>query len=192
MHGVRRAVLDAQVAAIGLPLVEATIPAAASNPIYEEAFATALVGGTAPMAGRPPSGLRRSLPDGRPGLPRGPARAPRLAPGLSTLGERHRGARAQFRRGRIPGHPHLRGHDAARRASSPAASSTPRCWRTCRPASIPAGSEVSFIPVSTPGRSFAGRSPSAPAGGYCATAVSNIATWLLVGTEESASVASRL
>lgn len=42
MHGVRRAVLEAQVAAIGLPLVEATIPAAASNVIYEEAFAGAL------------------------------------------------------------------------------------------------------------------------------------------------------
>jgi uncharacterized protein (TIGR00290 family) len=42
MHGVRRAVLEAQVAALGLPLVEATIPAAASNLIYEEAFAAAL------------------------------------------------------------------------------------------------------------------------------------------------------
>jgi uncharacterized protein (TIGR00290 family) len=42
MHGVRRSVLEAQVAAIGLPLVEASIPAAASNPIYEEAFAAAL------------------------------------------------------------------------------------------------------------------------------------------------------
>jgi uncharacterized protein (TIGR00290 family) len=42
MHGVRRSILEAQVAALGLPLVEATIPAAASNAIYEEAFATAL------------------------------------------------------------------------------------------------------------------------------------------------------
>ena len=42
MHGVRRAVLDAQVAAIGIPLVAATIPAAASNAIYEEAFTAAL------------------------------------------------------------------------------------------------------------------------------------------------------
>ena len=42
MHGVRRAVLEAQVAAVGLPLVEATIPAAASNSIYEEALAAAL------------------------------------------------------------------------------------------------------------------------------------------------------
>lgn len=42
MHGVRRAVLDAQVAAIGLPLVEAVIPAACSNVIYEDAFAAAL------------------------------------------------------------------------------------------------------------------------------------------------------
>jgi uncharacterized protein (TIGR00290 family) len=42
MHGVRRSVLEAQVAAIGLPLIEATIPAAAGNAIYEEAFAVAL------------------------------------------------------------------------------------------------------------------------------------------------------
>jgi uncharacterized protein (TIGR00290 family) len=42
MHGVRRSVLEAQVAALGLPLVEATIPAAASNVIYEEAMVTAL------------------------------------------------------------------------------------------------------------------------------------------------------
>jgi uncharacterized protein (TIGR00290 family) len=42
MHGVRRTVLEAQVRAIGLPLVESIIPAAASNPAYEESFATAL------------------------------------------------------------------------------------------------------------------------------------------------------
>ena len=42
MHGVRRTVLEAQVAALGLPLVEATIPAAATNLMYEEAFAAAL------------------------------------------------------------------------------------------------------------------------------------------------------
>jgi len=53
MHGVRRSVLDAQVAAIGLPLVEATIPAAADNAIYEEALAAAL------------SEVRRRRPDVR-------------------------------------------------------------------------------------------------------------------------------
>jgi uncharacterized protein (TIGR00290 family) len=42
MHGVRRAVLEAQVAELDLPLIEALIPAAASNLIYEEALATAL------------------------------------------------------------------------------------------------------------------------------------------------------
>ncbi|HEX6832257.1 MAG TPA: ATP-binding protein [Rudaea sp.] len=42
IHGVRRAVLEAQVAAIGVPLVEIPIPAAASNAIYEDAFAAAL------------------------------------------------------------------------------------------------------------------------------------------------------
>jgi uncharacterized protein (TIGR00290 family) len=42
MHGVRRAVLEAQVAELELPLVEATIPAAASNAIYEDTLAAAL------------------------------------------------------------------------------------------------------------------------------------------------------
>jgi uncharacterized protein (TIGR00290 family) len=42
IHGVRRTVLEAQVRAIGLPLIESIIPAAASNAAYEEAFATAL------------------------------------------------------------------------------------------------------------------------------------------------------
>ena len=42
IHGVRRAVLEAQVAALGLPLIEVTIPAAATNVAYEQAFAAAL------------------------------------------------------------------------------------------------------------------------------------------------------
>jgi uncharacterized protein (TIGR00290 family) len=42
IHGVRRQVLEAQVAAIGLPLIEASIPAIASNQVYEAAFAAAL------------------------------------------------------------------------------------------------------------------------------------------------------
>jgi uncharacterized protein (TIGR00290 family) len=42
MHGVRRGILEAQVAELGLPLVEATIPPAASNLLYEEAFSSAL------------------------------------------------------------------------------------------------------------------------------------------------------
>jgi uncharacterized protein (TIGR00290 family) len=42
IHGVRRTVLEAQVAALGLPLLEASIPAGASNTAYEAAFALAL------------------------------------------------------------------------------------------------------------------------------------------------------
>ncbi len=42
MHGVRRAVLDAQVAAIGLPLVTMTIAPSADNAVYVERFAEAL------------------------------------------------------------------------------------------------------------------------------------------------------
>jgi uncharacterized protein (TIGR00290 family) len=42
MHGVRRTVLEAQVTAIGLPLLEAFIPASATNADYEEALADTL------------------------------------------------------------------------------------------------------------------------------------------------------
>ena len=38
IHGVRRAVLEAQVRALGLPLLEATIPSGSSNADYEAAF----------------------------------------------------------------------------------------------------------------------------------------------------------
>ena len=42
MHGVRRSVLEAQVGALSLPLIEASIPSGASNVDYEAAFALAL------------------------------------------------------------------------------------------------------------------------------------------------------
>jgi uncharacterized protein (TIGR00290 family) len=42
MHGVRRTLLEAQAAAVGLPLIEARIPVRASNDSYEAAFAAAL------------------------------------------------------------------------------------------------------------------------------------------------------
>jgi uncharacterized protein (TIGR00290 family) len=42
IHGVRRALLDAQVAAIGLPLIEVALEPQSSNVAYEDAFAEAL------------------------------------------------------------------------------------------------------------------------------------------------------
>ena len=42
MHGVRRTLLEAQVSALGLPLIEAPIPSGASNADYESAFGLAL------------------------------------------------------------------------------------------------------------------------------------------------------
>ncbi|MGH8542193.1 MAG: ATP-binding protein [Gammaproteobacteria bacterium] len=42
IHGVRRDILRAQVAQLGLPLYEIVIPAAASNAIYERAFGATL------------------------------------------------------------------------------------------------------------------------------------------------------
>jgi uncharacterized protein (TIGR00290 family) len=42
IHGVRRTVLEAQISALDLPLIEASIPAGASNADYETAFALAL------------------------------------------------------------------------------------------------------------------------------------------------------
>jgi uncharacterized protein (TIGR00290 family) len=51
IHGVRRAILEAQVRSIGLPLLESVIPAAASNAVYESALAETL------------ADLRRQRPD---------------------------------------------------------------------------------------------------------------------------------
>lgn len=42
IHGVRREVLEAQITALGLPLIEASMPAGGSNTDYEAAFALAL------------------------------------------------------------------------------------------------------------------------------------------------------
>jgi len=42
MHGVRRSILRAQAASIGLPVFEAVLPADASNDIYDEAWASAI------------------------------------------------------------------------------------------------------------------------------------------------------
>jgi uncharacterized protein (TIGR00290 family) len=42
MHGIRRTVLEAQVAALGLPLYESPISPGADNESYEQAFASAL------------------------------------------------------------------------------------------------------------------------------------------------------
>jgi uncharacterized protein (TIGR00290 family) len=42
MHGVRRALLEAQAAALGLPLVPVEIPAPCPNAVYEQAVGTAL------------------------------------------------------------------------------------------------------------------------------------------------------
>jgi uncharacterized protein (TIGR00290 family) len=54
MHGVRRNILEAQVAELGIPLVEAPIPPACSNEIYEQAFAGSLA-----ALGRRHPGLRQ-------------------------------------------------------------------------------------------------------------------------------------
>jgi uncharacterized protein (TIGR00290 family) len=42
VHGVRRSVLEAQITALGVPLIEASIPPIATNDVYETAFAGAL------------------------------------------------------------------------------------------------------------------------------------------------------
>jgi uncharacterized protein (TIGR00290 family) len=46
MHAVRRDLLEAQAAAVGVPLVEVGIPAACSNEVYEERMAAALESAT--------------------------------------------------------------------------------------------------------------------------------------------------
>ncbi|HEY2053372.1 MAG TPA: ATP-binding protein [Solirubrobacterales bacterium] len=49
MHAVRRELLEAQAAAVGVPLVEVGIPAVCSNEVYEERMAAALA--APPLAG---------------------------------------------------------------------------------------------------------------------------------------------
>jgi uncharacterized protein (TIGR00290 family) len=49
IHGVRRELVEAQAAAVGLPLVEVPIPAGCSNDVYEARFAAAL--DAPPLAG---------------------------------------------------------------------------------------------------------------------------------------------
>ena len=51
IHGIRRTILHAQADALGLPLFEATLPAAASNEIYEAALAQALAAARAQIPG---------------------------------------------------------------------------------------------------------------------------------------------
>ena len=48
MHAVRRELLEAQAAAVGVPLVEVGIPAACTNEVYEERMAAAM--GSPPLA----------------------------------------------------------------------------------------------------------------------------------------------
>ena len=50
MQGIRRDVLHAQAEAAGLPLIEAMIPPACDNAVYEAAFAAALAAGARALA----------------------------------------------------------------------------------------------------------------------------------------------
>lgn len=51
MHGIRRSVLRAQAAALGLPLIEARLPAGGDNATYEAAWAGALAEAAAGLGG---------------------------------------------------------------------------------------------------------------------------------------------
>ncbi|MBS1885439.1 MAG: ATP-binding protein, partial [Actinobacteria bacterium] len=59
IHGVRRELLHAQAAAVGLPLVEVKIPAECPNDLYEERMAAAL---SATAAGEPDAAGRAAPP----------------------------------------------------------------------------------------------------------------------------------
>ena len=59
IHGVRRELLHAQAAAVGLPLVEVRIPTACVNELYEERMAAAL---TSTVAGEPDVAGRAAPP----------------------------------------------------------------------------------------------------------------------------------
>ena len=177
MHGVRRAVLEAQVAELGLPLVEATIPAAASNAIYEEAFAAAL------------AVVRQVHP-----------RLQQLAFGDLFLAD-VRAYREQLlaRLGWTPVFPlwgqdtaELARHfvDAGYKAILTCVDTTQldagfagrefdaACCTTCRPPRIPAGRTASSTPVCMPDRSFPGLWRWSEESGSGATGASSTATCL--------------
>ena len=157
IHGVRRTVLDAQVAALGLPLFEATIPAAASNAAYEAAFAEALA--TA-RARRP--GLRHiAFGD----LFLADVRAYREAllgrldwTGVFPLwGTGHHRPGSALRGPRATGRSSPAWTPPSSAPTSREGSSMPHCWPASRPGSIPAASGASSTPACTPAPSSTGR-----------------------------------
>ena len=178
IHGVRRAVLEAQVAALGLPLIEVTIPAAATNarmsrrsrPCWRPSDMSGRTCGTWPLATSswPTCGpivsacYPRSA--GRPSFRSGDMNTPALAQ------EFVRAAIEQFLRvlTRLNSGPSLR-----------AASSTRRFWPSCRLLSTHAGSAASFTRVCMLARSSVIRSQCKPgcASGVTAASSTVMSRW---------------
>ncbi len=175
IHGVRRSVLEAQVAAVGIALVEVPIPAAASNAIYEQALASALAA-CAAAPGTAPSGVRRLVSGRRARLPRTAARRARLGAVVPAVGQRHGALARDFvKRGfrailTCVDTTQLGAEYAGREFDSALLASCPR-------ASIRAARTANSIPASTQGRSSRSRSHYAPASASCATAAFSTATY---------------
>ncbi len=118
-------------------------------------------------------GVRRSVPRGRPPLPRGAARGHRADAAVSAVRRRHRAAGARDDRRRPARAHHLPEPEGARSVASPAASSMRSCSPSCRARSIRAASAASSTPAPTTARCSAGRCRSTPASPSSATASSS-------------------
>ena len=112
MHGVRRSVLEAQVHALGLPLIEASISSGAGNAEYESAFGLALSRARGAFSRASAYRVRRPLPRRCARLPGGAARVTRVDGHIPALGRGHRGTRRALRTCRVPRAAHLRRHES--------------------------------------------------------------------------------
>ena len=150
MHGVRDALLMAQLEAVGLPSTLVHIPFPCPNEVYEARMAATLA--AAKTRRHHACDLRRSVSRRRARLSRAEARRHRHHAAVPALAPADGGAGARDdRRGRrdLSG---LRRSQAAAESRLPAAALTTRCSPSCRTAPILAARTASFTPSSPPAR----------------------------------------
>ncbi len=171
MHAVRESLLEAQAAAVGLPLVKVPIP----SPCPNGDLRAARRGSDGARPGRRSlrHGLRGSVPRGHPRLSREAARRGRDAPPLSALGSPDRRARARDDRRWHRRRPHLRrpapAFSSVRRAPLRIGPSSPSCRQPRTPAERTENSTRSCAG----GRCFERPSPSRPGRSSSATGSSS-------------------
>ena len=168
MHGVRRALAEAQAEAAGLPLHLLAIPYPCPNEEYERIMGAFVARQVAEGIEAMAFGdlFLEDIRRYREAKLAGTGIAP-LFPlwGIET------GALARTHdRRRARGLRHVRRSAQAARSASPAGASMPRCWRSCRRASTPAPRTASSTPSPAPARCSALPLPSRSARPSPATA----------------------